>query len=282
MRFGPWDVECLPADGARLGALRFEGQDLLTGRPTTFRPPSSDYGRYETRRVYGYDDCFPTVDGCVYPGSRTFQVPDHGELCWLGWHVAAGDGRLDCRVASELLPVVFRRSMIFDDSSLRWQFEVANAGDERVRFLHVMHALMAPDRIVGLKLPAFAEAYDEMNDTALGAETPEEIAEGLLACGPRTARMLLLRRVAAGRVTLVLRNGLRLQIEFPPDLFGTLGIWWNRAGYPDEDGRRRVECALEPIPGTCSSLAGSVADGACLSVEPKGRLEWTIVWEMSR
>ena len=64
LQTGNWHVSCLPKDGGRLKKLSYAGHNLLTGKPMVFRPPSENYGRYETRPVYGYDDCFPTVDVC--------------------------------------------------------------------------------------------------------------------------------------------------------------------------------------------------------------------------
>lgn len=127
MQFGPWEVESRPNDGGRLTALRYCGQDLLTVAPSNFRPPFSDYGRYETRPVYGYDDCFPTVDACNFPG-REWAVPDHGELCWLAWDMTRGEDCLRFRCQSEKLPVVFERLLKFTSTSVEWRFKVANSG----------------------------------------------------------------------------------------------------------------------------------------------------------
>ncbi|NQT91889.1 MAG: hypothetical protein HQ559_03940, partial [Lentisphaerae bacterium] len=65
---GKWEVECVAGDGGRISRLSFAGRDLLTGPPADFRPPTLDYGTYEERPVYGYDDCLPTVVACEYPG----------------------------------------------------------------------------------------------------------------------------------------------------------------------------------------------------------------------
>ena len=63
---GSWRMECDLADGARIRRLRFQEADLLTAKPEAFRPPQADYGRYETRPVFAYDDCFPTVEQCAH------------------------------------------------------------------------------------------------------------------------------------------------------------------------------------------------------------------------
>jgi len=81
-RFKHWFVRYAPSDGGRIGILRYKGIDLLTTAPDCFKPPLEDFGAYELRPVYGYDDCFPSVSACRYPG-LTWEVPDHGEVCWL-------------------------------------------------------------------------------------------------------------------------------------------------------------------------------------------------------
>ena len=83
--FDNWHIEYIPDDGARIAALRYAGHDLLSSPPVSFRSPERFYGEYETRPVYGYDDCFPTVDPCLCPGGE-YQYRDHGELCWQQWN----------------------------------------------------------------------------------------------------------------------------------------------------------------------------------------------------
>ena len=280
LQSGRWEAECLPADGGRLSVLRFAGHDLLTRRPVDFRPPTADWGRYESRPVYGYDDCFPTVDACAFPSGRQWTVPDHGELCWLEWHAVATGNSLDCTAGRQALPVRFRRRMLFGESSLQWEFELVSEADLAIPFLHVMHGLMPLEEVACLDLPEFSALFDEMNDHAMPPCRPGDVAERLLSCREGTAQMLLLRQVKSGRFEVGFSNGMRLRVEYPLDMFPTLGIWWNRGGYPDEDGCRRVECAVEPIPGTASSLARSYGEGVCLSLGPRETSQWTIVWEI--
>ena len=253
-RFGPWEVACDLADGARLGRLRCHGVDLLTTAPAGFRPPAGDYGRYETRPVYGYDDCFPTVDACG-------PWPDHGELCWLPWTGSV----VDCTAASTLAPLRFQRRLEFHADRLRWHFAVGNAGAMPFPVQHVMHPLLPLDAITTIELPP-GPGYDA---SAVAAE--------LRAQPAGTARMLFLQNVSEGVVGLFFRGGLRLTMRFPLDLFPTLGIWWNRNGYPAEPGRQRSECAFEPIPGPDSTLT----HGTTLTVPAGGELSWHIDWEIA-
>ncbi len=45
-----------PDDGARIGRLSYKGMDLLTTPLEQKQVPAKDYGKFETRPVYGYDD----------------------------------------------------------------------------------------------------------------------------------------------------------------------------------------------------------------------------------
>lgn len=281
-QFGRWALEWLAGDGARLGSLRFDGADLLTVRPVCFKPPRSDYGHYETRPVYGYDDCFPTVDACRFPGDLPFDVDDHGEICWLPWKVHREvDNCVVCTVSSRQLPVRFTRSMIFGETSLQWKFEVVNEADWTVPFLHVMHGLMPLDQVCDLSLPPYGNLFDEIAGRQLPAVDPADLSDRLLGSPAGSARMLLLRDLEASALHIGWRSGLSLQVEFPIEWFPTLGIWWNHGGYPDEAGCRRVECAFEPIPARSSSLARSYEQGTFLSVGPNDRLEWSVFWKIN-
>jgi hypothetical protein len=66
--FDNWEIQYSPDDGARIVSLNYAGHDLLTSPPVNFKPPDKFRGEFETRPVSGYDDCFPTVDPCAYPG----------------------------------------------------------------------------------------------------------------------------------------------------------------------------------------------------------------------
>ncbi len=254
VRLGRWEIVGDVADGARIACLRHAGHDLLTGPPARFHPPRADYGRYETRPVYGYDDCFPTVDACG-------PWPDHGELCWLPW-----TGTLtDCTVTSRLAPLRFRRRLEFAPGHLRWHFTTRNDGPAPWPVQHVMHPLMPLAEIAALELPS-GTAHDG-----------RQVARELLALPAGQARMLYLPGIAEGVVRLGYRGGPQLTVRFPTGLFPTLGIWWNHRGYPAEPGLQRSECAFEPVPGPDSTLT----HGTTMTVPAGGELSWRIDWEIA-
>lgn len=249
----PWQIAGSLTDGARITRLRFGTLDLLTAAPGSFRAPRTDYGRYETRPVYGYDDCFPTVDACD-------GWDDHGELCWLPWEGTL----LDCQVRSRRLPWTFRRQLEFGPRTLTWRFSVRNDGDTAAPVQHVMHPLMPLDQIVAIHVPQGTD-YDAAT-----------VARDLIALPKGRHTMLFLNGIVAGCFRLGFRAGLSLTVQFDPRLFPTLGIWWNNASYPDEPGLRRIECAFEPTPGPDSRLS----NGTTLVIPPRTERAWQITWRI--
>jgi len=277
---GKWFLEFIPGDGGRISALSYDGIDILCRRPLSFCPPQKDYGLYETRPVYGYDDCFPSVDACKFPSGLNWKVPDHGELCWLDWECRELKNSLEFKVSSKVLPTVFTRRMLFSENVLTWDFEVQNNGMASIPFLHVMHPLMPLNTVTGLELPGFLSVFDEVNKKEIAFSDPIVFSEYLLSLHKGTFNMFVLRNICSGRMSFSLKKGLKADIEFPENIFPCLGIWWNDSGYPDEDGRRRCECALEPLPGYSSSLEECIREGHFMMVPSEAFLKWKIVWTL--
>ncbi len=277
---GKWLMQAAPYDGARIARLAYDGYDLLTAAPRRFRPPRRDYGHYETRPVYGYDDCFPSVDPGRFPGMR-WRIPDHGELCWLPWAAAPVPGGVRFSVQSRKLSLTFSRTMIFDGNKLRWRFAVRSQAGHPLVFQHVMHPLMPLDKIdvAGLKLPDCDTVFDDARK-CVWLPGRDDIIRRLESKRPGGVDMLILRGIKTGRLKVAFKQGPALHVGFPAKKFTALGIWWNNRGYPDEPGCRRCECAFEPIPGETSSLAAAARMRGALTVLPGKSLRWAIDWEI--
>ncbi len=277
---GPWLIEFTPDDGGRLDRIAYDSYDLLTTAPREFRKPGTDYGEYENRPVYGYDDCFPSVESCAFPGID-WVVPDHGEVCWLIWKATSSDNLLSFQTESKALPIRFTREMMFGDSSIGWRFEVYNWGNFSLPFQHVMHPLMKLGEVVAFDVPACATVFSSRVQEELDLKSAKAVSEFLLHQPRGTATMLFLQGITEGRVRWQYANGLSLTLTFPGELFPGIGIWWNNNGYPAEAGIQRNECAFEPIPGHSSNLAEEYRSGHYLSVPPRERLCWQITWTLT-
>lgn len=276
---GKWFISVDPDDGARIRVLKYAGHDLLTSAPSAFRKPAKFFGEFENRPVYGYDDCFPTVDACIYPGT-SLKCRDHGELCWEKWKMESKSDKLTFATICHNPEAKFTRILDFNGNRLTWKFEVLNLSHEKMVFLHVMHALLTLREINSLKLPLSRLVIDEVHQKEVKYINDQEITEDLLHLGKGDSKMLLLRQLEGNVVKAGFRNGLTLNITFDSKLFPTLGIWWNNEGYPEEEGLKRIEGAFEPIPGTWSDLSKSYNDGIYLEAEPGESLKWEISWEI--
>lgn len=93
--------------------------------------------------------------------------------------------------------------------------------------------------------------------------------------------MLYLQKIRKGLMSWKYKNGLNVRMNFPIDLFPTLGIWWNNSGYPDKEGCCRNECAFEPIAGQRSTLYESSEKGLCQLVEKNSEESWEITWSIT-
>ncbi len=279
--FGHWLVEFTPEDGGRLDRIAFDKYDFLTARPVSFVPPEKDFGEYENRPVYGYDDCFPTVEPCRDPVLQR-NIPDHGELCWLKWGFRENSNSLLFSTSIKELAVTFIREMVFEESRLTWRFEVDNSGETGIHFQHVMHPLVRLDQVTNVKLPGFGSVFNETTGRGLGLKTPEALETYLLGRVRGTANMLFLRNIDRGELSWSYRNGPAVTVTFPKNLFPTIGIWWNNTGYPGESGLERCECAFEPVSGSSSTLLQAYKEGLCLAVPAESRLGWEVRWEVTR
>jgi hypothetical protein len=274
----PWFVEYELGDGARLTRLSFNGFDLLTTAPSYFKLPSKNYGEYETRPVYGYDDCFPSVEVSRYPGLE-WIVPDHGELCWLEWNSTVLPDKIIFSVESEALPIIFKRTLHFQDTNLIWKFEVQNNSDEKLPFLHIMHPLIKLTGLADLQFPDFKIVNSEFGDIP-NLKTSDDLKNFLFSSTEGDFHMLYIQNVKENIIKWTYKNDLQVRMVFPVNMFSSIGIWWNYKGYPDEDGIRRDECAFEPISGNSSKLIDSYNQGSSQWVGAKETISWEFLWTL--
>jgi hypothetical protein len=280
-QYADWWVEYTPEDGARLNKLCFKNIDLLTTAPTNFKRPKKDYGSYENRPVYGYDDCFPSVTECNYPG-KNWIVPDHGEVCWLPWNVSEGTNSIKFEVRSKEIPLLLRRTLKFSEDKLTWDFTVINVGDLKYPFQHVIHPLQPLDSISSIKLPSFSRVINEKGCEMREISSPSSIEDLLINLPKGQAKMFFLQEVTDGSLKLEFKEKVNLEMVFPTNLFTTIGIWWNNNGYPNEDGIRRNECAFEPIAGFNSCLLDAFLQKSCHFVSPGEEVNWRIDWKINQ
>ena len=278
---GDWDVECQD-EGGRLTRVRWGGRDLLT-RPHLpggqFRRPAPRWGEYETRPVFGYDDCWPSLEVSAWP-QREQRVRDHGELCWRRWTVDKQGGAM-LATASEPGDWTFTRGLRCDEGVLRFDFTVTNEGQRPLAMGWAGHCLVPPGDVRGLVLPGYQTASwawppDPSRDRPADAQGVWSVLSAL----PRgTAVMLVLGHCHPPSFTVAL-DGLSWRVAIEGVVRPALGLWYNRAGYPPEAGLEREEFGLEWMLTAECVLQDAAASGSAIALAPGQALRWAITWSM--
>lgn len=283
-RDGDWRVDC-EHSGGRLGRIAWRGRDLLTGPHLpggVFFPPDPRWGQYETRPVYGYDDCWPSLETSSWPGRGT-AVRDHGELCWLPWSVVVQQASLLASVADPEGEWLFSRTLSCDDGALRFDFTCRNTGDRPLCMGWAGHALVPPGAVVGLCLPN-CEAVRQEYPSVAPAQNRAPTTAGavwpwLSSLSPGEAVMLVLPNCHSPALTIAL-DGLRWRLTIEEVPGPSLGLWYNRGGYPPEPGPSRDEFGVEWMLTAECLLKQAVQNGSAITLSPEQELHWTVIWSI--
>ncbi|NSW58346.1 MAG: hypothetical protein HPY44_20245 [Armatimonadetes bacterium] len=281
-RQGDWEVEC-DLDGGRLTRVCWRGHSLLTGPHMpggTFTPPDPKWGEYETRPVFGYDDCWPSLEVSLWPG-RDRTVRDHGEVCWLPWEIDAGQDALRGTVADSGGEWSFARVLSCDAGALRFDFTVANTGSRPLAMSWAGHALAPPGNVRYLDLPTCRHIRWEWPQERATGDTGVQSADvwPFLRELEGQAVMLVLDHCAAPVVTVGL-DGARWTLAIEGVERPSLGLWYNPGAYPPEPGLEREEFGLEWMLTPECSLQDAAANGNAMMVAPRDELRWAVTWSV--
>lgn len=267
-------AEILPALGGKVASLRSNGLELL-------HPPIRDYAvrtaqmGFEESDASGFDECLPTVAGCVLPDGT--EIPDHGEFWRLPCRVeSAGERQAKLLAEGRVLPLRFERTLRLEANTLRIEYRLENVGETDVPYLWAAHPLLiveAGDRIVlppsihqvvpesslsGRLQPGrelswpLAERADGGSEDISRAHGPETgIGDKLFTASPVEGWAALDRQ----------RAGLRIKVGFDPALTPSLGLWLCYGGWPPHQATRQQCVGLEPCTAPGDSLAQAVEAG---------------------
>lgn len=274
-RQGDWEVEC-EGHGGRLARVAWRGRELLTPAPPQ-GAAGEQWGEYEKRPVFGYDDCWPSLEVSAWPG-RDRAVRDHGELCWLPWVLAATEQALVGTV-SEPGEWTFARTITVADGALRFDLAVSNDGSRPLVMGWAGHALTLPARVTGMELPACDAVTREWPRPEPPHPWPSEIWQRLLGMPRGAAVMLVLRNCHAPVFTLAL-DGMRWRIEIENVSRPSLGLWYNNAGYPPEHGLEREEFGLEWMLTPECLLEDAAASGSAVTLSAGETFPWAVTWTL--
>lgn len=153
------EATILPDLGTKLASLihRRTGRELIYQRDDWSVFPSPPYGAVFTDYdLSGFDDMFPTIDVCPYPGGSWDGtiLPDHGEVWAVPWSTRVADGALIAVVYGWRLPYrLEKRVWLSRDNALRIDYQATNLVDEDLHVLWAAHPLCTCNESTRIILP---------------------------------------------------------------------------------------------------------------------------------
>lgn len=280
---GDWRVLFDPNDGGRIASVKWHDYELLA-QPYLpggkFLMPSDEYGEYEARQVYGYDDCWPSLDPSSW-SDMNCDVRDHGELVWRKWTFKYDGRDLVASVGDRSQGWLFERRISVESDALRFDFRCANLGRSPMPFTWFGHALTPASLTKGLLLPDFERIVQVYPEDVLQRlpclESPEDLWQYLRSLPEGSAVEFSLMGLKQKVFTLMF-DDLMWRCSLECDVVPDLHLWFNRRGYPMPEKLSRDEFGVEWMLGGASRLSDAVEIGSAVCVPPGMQKNWAMVW----
>ncbi len=262
-------VRVLPEVGAKIYDLIWKptGRNILWHNPRIapqVYPIESEFDNYWCG---GWDDAFPTCDGCVF---RNQRYPDLGELRSLRWKVdstrqPAGGAVAQFSALGPISPVRAVKTVTVEGRApvVRMRYQITNLGPMNVDFLWGTHPAVAVTPHTVLRIPARHAQVSQSNDPAYG-QAGQRYDWPILETGGRRIEMDKVRGIDAnlcfGHYALDLeegwyaiedtRSGEGFLLTFPLEQCPCLWLWLNYGGW-----RGLHQVIVEPWTGFPVNLA---------------------------
>ena len=280
-----------PQIGGKISSIvdKADGFELLFNFPAEL-PESSLYGKnYQDGWNAGWDECFPTVAPCPYPGHpyEGIAIPDHGELWSLPTTAVPTKAGLTTVWHGLRFGYTFTRKLYLEGPKIIAEYAVINRAPFEFRFMWCGHPLLSMTAPVELDLPAgkWRLDHDMVGDQAREFDWPH-VGPGVdlsrLASLPERGawKVFGLAPIVEPAVIRYPTRGRKVTFEYeaaessdeqgiiggPPAYWG---VWVTTGGW----GRQRT-FDIEPTIGRFDDLTRSAKDGSAGSIPPLGRREW--------
>lgn len=303
-------VVIVPEMGAKIVSLfdKRAGHEWLVGpmpgravRPVAYGAPFTE------QDMAGWDEMFPTIAACAYPGSGPHHgapLPDHGEAWALPWEVsAAAEGALTLTLRGRALPYRLTRTAALGRAgsegphaarsaaadTLTLYYTLENFGDEPMPYMWAAHPqflagadcrVILPPEVTEVVNTAGPEAGWGPREGRFGwpeATAPDGSRMRLDEVGPaelgRSRKFFALPHVRPSWVEVrKAEAGCRLRLEWDPAETPYLGLWVDEGMINSE-----AVVAPEPTTGWYDDLALAWRKGEVTVVPPRGIRRWTLV-----
>jgi len=275
-------VRVLPEVGAKIYDLVWKptGRNILWHNP---RIPPQVYpieGEFDNYWCGGWDDAFPTADGCVF---RNQRYPDLGELRSVRWKVdprrqEAGGVVARLSACGPINPIRAAKTIVVERRApvVRMCYEITNLGPMNVDFLWGTHPAVAITPHTLLRIPAKHAIVSQGNDPAYG-QAGRRYEWPVLEASERVIHMDEVRGMDAnlyfGHYAIDLEGGWYaiedthsgegFLLAFPLDKCPCLWLWLNYGGW-----RGHHHVIVEPWTGHPVDLAEAYKQNTTRCLKP--------------
>jgi galactose mutarotase-like enzyme len=285
----------VPEMGAKIVSLldKRNNVEWLVGAGSRPFQPVAYGSSFEHQDMSGWDEMFPTISACTYPGPGALTgtlLPDHGEVWALPWQVkTAGAGTLELEVAGRCLPYRLTRRLAYQaPSMLRFDYHLVNLGMHPMPYIWAAHPQFAVGLDAEVTLPPHVAQVCNVLPASWGWGDPETLydwpevtsAGGLAVrldkIGPpalqRARKYYLLPEQRAGWAMLVRKSsGAWLRMDWDPTLVPYFGLWVDEGALNPES-----VAAPEPATGFYDSLALAWERQQVALLAAGAEAQWTV------
>ncbi|WP_425538777.1 hypothetical protein [Microaceticoccus formicicus] len=246
-------LELLDDFGAKIISIKDKKTDfefVFQNELKEYKKPEygSDFSIYDTS---GIDECFPTIDDCVYRG---IKLPDHGDIWSANWENIKDDNVIISKTSSKSLGFTFMRKISLEGDEIKLEYEVHNTSDQAMHYLWAHHGLLNIEKDTRIELPySRHDALNVHNDLKYRFNITK-IAEY-----PDNGAYKFYNNEALDRSEAAIYHpslGLRYKLVFDFEKQPFFGVWLTKGGFKGD-----YNVALEPSNGFYDSLDRAVNNG---------------------
>lgn len=284
-------VLVLPFSGGKIQSIRFFGKEyLVQNRSDKFI--TAEYGAsYPDGDFSGFDDMFPTIDACVYPGGvwDGIQLPDHGEVWTLPFEYDISAGSLSLSVYGVRLPYRFSKKITIKNRRLIIDYKADNLSPFPIKHIWAAHPLFILEEGVRLRLP-YARTIMNASGGCKYLGESGAIHQWPVSDDGRDMSLLSPKEQCCNKYYIwndLDRNesiieypaGDSIVISCAAAKVPYLGIWVDEMGYA---GGSMACVAPEPCTGALDSIPLADKAGKAAVLPPDGELSWRLTIEFRK
>jgi len=278
-------VTVLPSSGGKIQSIRFLGKEYLMQNPSDVFIHSEYDSSFTDGDFSGFDDMFPTINPCTYPGGvwDGTKLPDHGEIWTLPFETKTGSETLSLSVYGVRMPYRFSKSISLQDEAIIIDYLAENLTPFPMKHIWAAHPLFILEEGTKLSLP-FAESiinvyggckylgeFGKMHNWPISDDgrdmsqlSPEE-----RCCN----KYYVWNRFDCNKSVIEYPDGVSITMSCDAGKVPYLGMWVDEMGYGDNT---KACVAPEPCTGAFDSIELADTFGKVAVLQPNSTLSWQL------